>query len=228
MAVMKLHHETIIRDTKPEPEFNEYPKHMMHPAYTPGSVGQEVRGPGGFSYFVGGTPVRFPPVLVKNADDEAWYAAKGYVSQGKSDAAAFARAAQNAPAANTGYVPQQYPKWAGGVLVNDAEEEAEALAARRTQLGLKGTGIDGADEAEAAAQAEAEPPALPAPEMPPAAAERISVLEAQLADMRDMMAKLLQAQPAPAPAEPAPKKSRAPKRKAASETDAPAADEVNS
>jgi hypothetical protein len=37
----------------------------------------------------------------------------------------------------SGYTPQEYPKWAGGVLVNSREEEDAALGARRRQLGLE-------------------------------------------------------------------------------------------
>src|ERR1700761_4872680 len=132
MANMIHHHDAIVRDTPKTPEFNEYPKFMTHPGYDPGSVGEEVRGTGGFTYHVNGRPARLAPVMVHNRDDEENYAAKGYVSQGKSDPNAFAKAAAAAASAQTpaGYVPIEYPKWAGGVLVNNKEEEERALAAR--------------------------------------------------------------------------------------------------
>ena len=107
--------------------FNEYPKHMTHPSYYPGDMGAQKTGAGGHVYWEGGKPARLTPVLVHNADDEACYEAKGYVSQGKSDPDAFARA--HAVAAElSNYVPIEYPKWIDGVLVNNATEEARHLA----------------------------------------------------------------------------------------------------
>jgi hypothetical protein len=137
MAIMINHADGIVRNGALPPAFSEYPKLMSHPAFTLGTAAEEVKHPGGRIEYVGGTPVRFPPVTVNNPDDEEWYAAQGYVSQGKSDAKAFAQAVASAAAARTpnGYVPQEFPKWAGGVLCNNAEEEAAALAKRREQLG---------------------------------------------------------------------------------------------
>lgn len=115
-------------DTSPK-EHQEYPKHMIHPGYKPGEIGQEIKSPHGFSYHVGGTAIRFPPVLATNADQEEMHKAEGYVSIGPSDPAAFARAVavQSGPVEN--YVAAQYPKWiaALGRAVESAEEEAEAL-----------------------------------------------------------------------------------------------------
>lgn len=186
MANMIHHHDAIVRNTLPTPEFNEYPKLMSHPAFTLGTAAQEIKHPGGKLEYVGGTAVRFPPVTVNNPDDEEWYAAKGYVSQGKSDSKAFAQAVAAAAAAKTpnGYVPQEYPKWAGGVLCNSAEEEEAALAKRRQQLGL----APGAALPEPAVLAE-----KPAP--PPSAEQaKIAALEAQLAEMKAMMERLLAGQ----------------------------------
>lgn len=119
----------IIRDDDPSDQHSEYPKHMVHPGYQPGKVGTEVKSPHGFSYFVGGESIRFPPVLVMDADQEEYHASQGYVSAGKSDPAAFARAIQAAtPQAET-HVPDEYPKWIAALnrSVDSAEEEAEAL-----------------------------------------------------------------------------------------------------
>lgn len=119
----------IIRDGEPSDQHSEYPKHMVHPGYQPGKVGTEVKSPHGFSYFVGGESIRFAPVLVMDADQEEYHASQGYVSAGKSDPAAFARAIQAAsPQAET-HVPDEYPKWIPALnrAVDSAEEEAEAL-----------------------------------------------------------------------------------------------------
>jgi hypothetical protein len=190
MAVLINHADGIVRDAPPVQTHNEYPKMMSHPAFQPASVGTEVTSPAGFKHHVGGTPVRFPPVLVKNEDDEEYYAAKGYVSQGKSDPAAFARAVATAAPVNTGYVPQRYPMWAGGVLVNNAEEEAAALAARQVQLGIEpsepAAEVKKPDEAGTVASS----PPVPPDDEKTADQIRIEALEAQLAEMRAMMAKL--------------------------------------
>lgn len=205
MVSMIHHHDAIVRDAPKVPEFNEYPKCMAHPGFHPGDIGTEVRTPSGYSHYVGGTPARFAPVLVHSPDDEEYYAAKGYVSQGKSDPAAFARAAAAAAPAGASYVPVEYPKWAGGVLVNNADEEAEALAARREQLAIKEpeaasaptqalikyhdtTGMSDADMAQATSDA--------APEVTLTGA-RLDAIEAQMADMRQMMAEMLRLQAAP-------------------------------
>ena len=137
MAMMIHHHAAIIRGAPPMLEHNEYPKHMVHPAFEPATLGTEVKSQSGYSHWVGGTAIRLAPVLVHTEDQEAYYAAKGYVSQGKSDPDAFTRAHAAGTKAMSGYAPQEYPKWAGGVLVNNREEEDAALGARRQQLGLQ-------------------------------------------------------------------------------------------
>jgi len=137
MAMMIHHHAAIIRGAAPMLEHNEYPKHMVHPAFQPATLGTEVKSQSGYSHWVGGTAIRLAPVLVHTEDQEEYYAAKGYVSQGKSDPDAFTRAHAAGTKAMSGYAPQEYPKWAGGVLVNNREEEDAALGARRQQLGLQ-------------------------------------------------------------------------------------------
>lgn len=107
-------------------QHQEYPKFMSHPAFEPGRVGDLVTSPDGFTYHVGGTPIRFPPVMVNGEDDEAYYAAKGYVSQSQSDPGAFMRAHSVAPA-TANYQPAEYPKWVGEVLVNNEEQELAIL-----------------------------------------------------------------------------------------------------
>lgn len=193
MVQMIPHADGIVRDVPKAPEFNEYPKMMTHPGYHPGSIGEEVKSPAGYTHYVGGTSVRFAPVLVHGADDEEYHAAQGYVSQGKSDAAAFARLAAVAVPKSQTYDPVEYPKWAGGVLVNNRDEEIAALAGRREQLGI---------EPQLAAQPETNP-YLPPPDL--SAHHRLDQIEAQMADMRQMMGELIRLQtPPPKAVKPAP------------------------
>lgn len=125
----------IVRDAGPATNHSEYPKHMVHPGYRPGKAAKEVKlndeagNPGWKVAYVGGEAIRFPPVLVMDEKQEEFHKSQGYVSVGKSDPAAFARAvAAAAPPVET-HVPEEYPKWivALGRSVNNAEEEAEAL-----------------------------------------------------------------------------------------------------
>src|SRR5665647_2030304 len=109
-------------------EYQEFPKHMAHPAYTPGSLGTEVKSPGGVPHYVGGKSARFPPVMVHNADQQEYHESQGYVAQGTTDAAAFTRAHAIAPPMSN-YKPEEYPKWIGDVLVQDEDEEAALAAA---------------------------------------------------------------------------------------------------
>lgn len=134
MAMMVNHADTIDRGDAPAPEFAEFPKMMTHPGHQVAKAAVEVRD-GGSIQFVGGTNEQFAPMLVMTQDQQDYYAAKGYVSQGKSDAAAFARAQTHTPVPS-GYVPQKYPMWAGGKIVNNEAEEAEALGERQDQLGI--------------------------------------------------------------------------------------------
>jgi hypothetical protein len=124
-------HEGVIRETPPDPKHNEYPKHMNHPGYRPASVGEEVVHPSGkFKYHVGGTSVAWPPVLAMNADQEEYHLSQGYVVQGKSSPAAFARAVRAEPVSTQEKI--EYPKYVGGVLVNDAAQEARMRAKMAT------------------------------------------------------------------------------------------------
>lgn len=162
MAVLLAPGEGRYREPAPILAHNEYPKHMAHPGYQAGKVGQEVTSPHGFKYHIGGEAIRFPPVLVNDADQEAYHAAQGYVSIGKSDPAAFARAVEQMAPPALDYKPAEYPKWIGRLnrTVDSAEQEAELLA----QL----------DEAPAAA-----PPPVKTDEQ-----MRIEYLEAELARLR--------------------------------------------
>lgn len=119
--------EGIIPPEQAATQHKEYPKHMVHAGYAPGTVGEEVKSPHGFSYHLPGTAIRYPPVLAMNADQEELHKSLGYHSVGKSDPAAFARAALTAAPPVVDYQPEQYPKWVAGKVVNNADEEATAL-----------------------------------------------------------------------------------------------------
>lgn len=106
-------------------EYQEYPKHMSHPAFEPAKIGTDADARTGAPAQLG-SPMRFPPVLVQNAEQEEYYKAKGYDTIGKSDPAAFASAVANPVPPN--YKPQEFPKWVHGVEVRTAEEEAAIIA----------------------------------------------------------------------------------------------------
>ena len=120
----------IVPAGRPTVDHKEYPKHMAHPQYQPGKPGPEIKSPHGFSYNAPGTPIRFPPVLVKTAAQEEYHKSLGYETVGKSDPDAFNRAVGNGQIPDhVAYVPMEYPKWVMGKLVNNAEEEAKLVAA---------------------------------------------------------------------------------------------------
>lgn len=114
----------IVPHGRPTVDHKEYPKHMKHPQFQPGKPGPEVKSPHGFTYHVGGTPIRFPDVLVRTPDDEEYHKSLGYEVIGKSDPAAFARAVGAGQIPDqTAYQPLEYPKWVLGKLVHSREEE---------------------------------------------------------------------------------------------------------
>jgi hypothetical protein len=220
MPIIQHHADAIVRDAPPTREHKLYPKYMTHPAYQPGTVGQEVRSPGGFSYYVGGTPIRYPPVLVPDADSEEYHASQGYVSHGSSSAEDFARAVQSMPPPDENYRPQEYPKWVGGVLVHNHAEEERAAHLRRVQLGIDEPEAEPAPEIvpevekpvdEAPAVVESNPeltpePAPPSPESTPLEAQpalldaRMTALETSVTEIKLMFVQFMaQREPQPIP-----------------------------
>lgn len=109
-------------------EHSEYPLTMAHPSYQPSKAlpipGTERRDAAGrlLSQDYQGTPEKFAPVTVADAEQQAYYEAQGYAPAGHSDPSAYAAAHASAPPPD--YAPIEYPKWVGAVLVNSAEEEA--------------------------------------------------------------------------------------------------------
>ncbi len=107
--------------------FSEYPLMMAHPEHID-SVPDEIvpqRMPDGsiVTTFVPGLPEKFPHIQAKDVDDEAAWAAKGYLRMGRSDVDA-SEASKASP-----YVPgatvSEYPKWvnrldeSGNPVLND-------------------------------------------------------------------------------------------------------------
>lgn len=121
---MQVPGQGIVPRGRPTIDYEKYPMMMTHPQFQPGKPGPEIKSPHGFTYHGIGTPIRFPPVLVKTLSDEEYHRSLGYESQGKCDAAAFDRAV------GAGQIPDQvaytaieYPKWVMGKLCNTREEE---------------------------------------------------------------------------------------------------------
>lgn len=110
-------------------DYSEYPKTLAHPAFEKAKSlpipGTEIKdGQGNIvSQSYQGTPEHFPPVTVTDPTQEEYYKAQGYQDAGKADPAAWVKA--HSSTVPETYVPQEYPKWVGGKLVNSAEEEAE-------------------------------------------------------------------------------------------------------
>jgi len=190
VTIIQQHADGIIRDAPPTREHKMYPKYMTHPAYQPGQVGTEVRSPGGFSYHVGGTPIRYPPVLVPDADSEEYHASQGYVSHGKSSPEDFARAVQAMPPPDENYRPQEYPKWVGDYLVNSREEEELAAHKRRVQLGIE-------EPVAETPVVESNPEPAPSPESTPPQAQpapldaRMAALEQSVDEIKAMFVQFM-------------------------------------
>ena len=114
-------------------EYQLYPVTMAHPAYKaarslpiPGTEKLNAQGdpiPGSGDYQ--GTAERLPPVTVCSDQEREFYEAQGYKFAGDCDPSAYAAAHSSAPPDS--YVPQEYPKYVGGVLVNDEDEELSLL-----------------------------------------------------------------------------------------------------
>lgn len=110
--------------------YSEYPLTVAHPHYTAAKSipvpGTEIRDGQGrvIRQDMRGTPERFPPVTVKNADEEEYYVAQGYARAGKIDPSAWVQAHSDAPSET--YEPLKYPLWRGGVLYMTAQEDPGA------------------------------------------------------------------------------------------------------
>lgn len=134
---------------------SEYPKMLFHDKYKAGTTATRDAwrdGDGAYHEVTNpGTPEEFPPVTVKNADEQASWEEKGWHEHGVSDGAAFeqALAAPYDPGHKFSEFPKmnadgtvidpsvvgfhEYPKWVGDGEVNSPAEERAA----RERLGME-------------------------------------------------------------------------------------------
>jgi hypothetical protein len=100
---------------EPAPIDRTYPAWMTHPAFEAAVL----PGPGGNPR---GKPMRYAPVMVNTADQEAEYVAKGYEPVEKVDPRIFE---PKKPEDVQTYQHAEYPMWRGDVLL---ATEAEHLS----------------------------------------------------------------------------------------------------
>lgn len=102
-------------------QHQEYPRWLHHPGEQPAILSDDYAGgqrpPMSGYQAPGGRPRMFPPVMVNNEDQEAYYVSRGY-EPGQSTKAAFI-AAQEAAQLPSGYRQQDYPMMVDGRLVQD-------------------------------------------------------------------------------------------------------------
>ncbi len=98
----------------------EWPKWLHHPGFSPAVISAGAAGGPlirGAQYAGEGKPAQFPPVIVHNPDDEAWYVSKGY-TPGSYDQAKVDQQ-RIAPKPN-GYREVEYPRYeADGSITPD-------------------------------------------------------------------------------------------------------------
>lgn len=135
-------------------EYSDYPKTLNHPDYTPprlisperhGAIAGDASNPMMatarlFSYVPAvWEPERFPPVTVRNMDEEELYLAKGYIPAGTPDRAAFSDAVAAKPVSQEREF-LEFPKYAtlpdGKPVLVRSKAEEDALA-QRSVRGLK-------------------------------------------------------------------------------------------
>jgi hypothetical protein len=112
-------------------EYQDYPKVMHHPSRQPprklvDSIPADPARGRHFAEPEKWEPEKFPAVTVINADDEEYYAAKGYKPAGVSNAAAFSTA--HASPYVPGRANAEYPKMVNGVLVQDPNKPKDGPA----------------------------------------------------------------------------------------------------
>ena len=107
-------------------EYARYPMLMTHPAYKPAVIntikGIDENSGRPFTDYQG-TPAQRQPVTVETKEDEEYHASLGYVPAGTPSAAAYERAVQGAVPED--YKPEEYPKWANGVIISCKEEDPD-------------------------------------------------------------------------------------------------------
>lgn len=160
--------------------FQEYPKHMNHPAYRPAVIAKwdpKIKDP---KEQPQGSAAKFPPVIVHNLDQEQQYAAVGYKPNGVSDPEAYRKQM-------TGNTPRpdgsekEYPRMLYKAADNEQGYSYETAANKEVEKSLLAKGFkvslaDVLNPSEAASNPLPEKAAQAAPEAPagasPQAAER--------------------------------------------------------
>lgn len=166
----------------------EYPKMMYHPQHVPAvpdTVDAFRDNEGIKTRVTPGSPERFGPVIVKDAEDEAAWIEKGWAVPGHSDKEAFVSA--HAALAPDGPKPQdfqEFPKWVNGVVCQDADEETRVRSGQP-------------------AKAPPIPSHVPyVPDAPPSVVDKLqSALDLAMAKIAALEAKLEASPPAPQPDE---------------------------
>jgi hypothetical protein len=100
-------------------EYQEYPKWLHHPGSQPAviSVPPTVERGKLRADQAPGAPMTYPPVMVHNPDDEAYYVARGY-SSGASNRGDYERQTIAPPPA--GFVQRDFPMYGeGGLIIQD-------------------------------------------------------------------------------------------------------------
>jgi hypothetical protein len=110
-------------ETHESPQYQDYPKLMVHPGFQPATLGTSPDDRKGLPGKIG-QPVKFPPVTVNNEQQEDYHAAQGYTPAGKGNPAAFV-SAHTSP--ETPYHRLEYPKYVGEIVVNNEDEELAAI-----------------------------------------------------------------------------------------------------
>lgn len=96
-------------------KYEDFPKWMNHPAFFPGVIGDDKHQ---------GQPVRNPPVMAQNPDQEEMFRAEGYQTADVNAPQAFEALKFGSDQAHKEF--EEYPKWVNGREVKSAEEEAAA------------------------------------------------------------------------------------------------------
>ena len=120
MAIMVQHAATIDRGEKKRPEFNEYPRYMTHPAFAPATVGELVTHPSGKSHLscrwnLGAIPAHVGVIR----GTARLLCLEGLRRSGQVGWRGVRAAGQLAPV-DPSHAPQEYPKWVGNSLVQNA------------------------------------------------------------------------------------------------------------
>jgi hypothetical protein len=115
--------------------FQEYPKAMSHPHYQPAVLSRDTTDPVTHQTIKAapGSPAKFPPVYVNNKDQEADYAAKGYVPNGVSDPDEYLSSVIKADKPQ-GHTHVDFPKYLYGRDDDDGDMLIEAESGEHVRV----------------------------------------------------------------------------------------------